>query len=756
MKNESNAILVKKVLEGDASAFAELYRGTVKSVFFHAQKILKNEQDVEDAVSESYIRAFENLSKLKDPALFMPWVNRIATYVSLNMVRDDRYRNAASFDDEDFCYEPVAGEMETPDLVLDKKATEELIGKMIDALPEVQRIAVIMYYYDEMSVAEIAKATGCSEGTVKSRLNYARRNLEQAVLAEEKRGVKLYTVSPLLLLAAVGRMINGTAVPYDSLLRTTEKIVRHKGTENPENENPVKSPEPRAEKTAVKRETKRGKRTGKIGTGAGEKSAEAGAAVSGKAVKAAAIGKVLAGVLAAAITVGGAVAARTYYVRNAAEDTAVLPYSRQESEEPASSDETEKGNSFVVPAEVEITLPDDTGSVAVDDHGEDKSLISDDCKLAYRQLIDRFVVTQESGGMTDRTSCCYWLYDMDRDGVPELLIRTGQAEYNYSVEVYSYLGENTVVDLGGFSGSHTVLCGNSEGTGILLHGAHMGSERVSCLEKKEDKLISTVLVSIEQTDAPYLELEYLQPYYSGDYSGLEFTGNPEDHNVEILASAMASSGGADSVYDSAKEMILNSWRSLQRVEDTSELLYNMEEVVPGIAGHTAFRYVHGGYVPCYAEYDFDGNGVKELIIGIADESGVADGSSISAIYTFNGSSMQNLFRDHPLGERMRLEFDADEGTFKVVGSGGSDSASVTVYQIGEDGYSPVVTEAYSYMFLTGTNPEFTVTVGNKTWEEVTREYYDELRKIEEYRQQTGSYGTPPDWFAENLHFVPVS
>ncbi len=71
-RNEISAKLVKQAIEGDSSAFEELYQSTYKSVFFHAQKILKNEQDVEDAVSEAYVRAYENLSKLQDPALFQP------------------------------------------------------------------------------------------------------------------------------------------------------------------------------------------------------------------------------------------------------------------------------------------------------------------------------------------------------------------------------------------------------------------------------------------------------------------------------------------------------------------------------------------------------------------------------------------------------------------------------------------------------------------------------------------------------------
>jgi RNA polymerase sigma factor (sigma-70 family) len=207
-RNERHASLVRRVLDGDSAAFETLYADTYKSVFFHAKEILKNNTDVEDAVSEAYLRAYQHLSKLSDPALFQAWVNRIVTNYAMNCLRNDHFRDAPSMDDEFFFYEPAAPDSETPDRVMDRKGTEEIIGKIIKALPEAQRMTVILYYYDEMSVSDIAKTMECSPGTVKSRLNYARRNIELAVREEEKRGIKLYSVSPALLLDAIRRMVD--------------------------------------------------------------------------------------------------------------------------------------------------------------------------------------------------------------------------------------------------------------------------------------------------------------------------------------------------------------------------------------------------------------------------------------------------------------------------------------------------------------------------------------------------------------------
>ena len=213
--NQELARIVNKIRGGDSSAFSDLYDATYKSVFYHAQTILKNNEDVEDAVQEAYEQAYMNLDRLKSPEAVASWLNQIVSNISLNKIRGSKSRKETfSLDDEDFTFEPVALDADTPDRVLDQKGTEEIIGSFINALSYEQKTTVILYYYDDMSVGDIAKAMGCSAGTVKSRLNYARKSIEKAVLEEEKRGVKLYSaMSPALLAAAIDRLANTSHVP---------------------------------------------------------------------------------------------------------------------------------------------------------------------------------------------------------------------------------------------------------------------------------------------------------------------------------------------------------------------------------------------------------------------------------------------------------------------------------------------------------------------------------------------------------------
>ena len=367
--NQELGELVERVKSGEAAAFDELYRKTCRSVFFHAQKVLKNKQDIEDAVSEAYLRAYQNLDSLSQPELFQAWIDRTVTYVALKMIRDDRYRNAPSFDDEDFLYEPIAAESDTPDLVLDRKGTEEILAHMIDSLPEVQRTTVIMYYYDEMNVAAIAKAMGCSEGTVKSRLNYARQNIEKAVREEEKRGVKLYSVSPALLLSAILRLIRAEDLPRDSAVQVRHTLADECGYSLPSSSAPSQQP---AETSAPKKTGTSAEKAAKAGTRAKAGKAAAKATKTAVAVtattKTAVAAKVIIAVLTAVILVGGAAVGGVIYQQKTGNELPIpesvadfvlqrLPSAETEISEPAETPQASDGPENSLPAE-DLSTPE--------------------------------------------------------------------------------------------------------------------------------------------------------------------------------------------------------------------------------------------------------------------------------------------------------------------------------------------------------------------------------------------------------------
>ena len=92
-----------------------------------------------------------------------------------------------------------------PDAAFDNAETAQMIDEIVEALPEAQRMCTLLFYFDEMSVKEIANVMGTSENTVKSRLNYARRAIKERVLDYEKAGIKPVSYTHLYICKAHNR-----------------------------------------------------------------------------------------------------------------------------------------------------------------------------------------------------------------------------------------------------------------------------------------------------------------------------------------------------------------------------------------------------------------------------------------------------------------------------------------------------------------------------------------------------------------------
>ena len=312
--NQELGELVERVKSGDNDAFDELYRKTCRSVFFHVQKVLNNPQDIENAVSETYLRTYQNLDQLSKPELFQSWVDRTATYVALDMVPDDRYRNEPSLDDEFFFYKPVTAESETPDRMQSRKEEEEILAHIIDSLPEVQRTGAIMKYYDEMSIPAITKAMGCSEETVKSRLNYAQQNIEKAVKEEEKRGVKFSAVSPDFLRSAILRLLRKEEISRNTAAQVRRTLAEECGYSFPASSEPA---QPAAETKAPKKTEDSTEKAAKPGTrvkaGKATTAKTQQNAVASTVTKKGVAGKVIMAILLVVILLGGAMVGGAVY-----------------------------------------------------------------------------------------------------------------------------------------------------------------------------------------------------------------------------------------------------------------------------------------------------------------------------------------------------------------------------------------------------------------------------------------------------------
>ena len=192
--------LVKKSQSGDAQAIEQLLQFAHTSVSYQCRKILKNAQDAEDMTQEVLVTIYTKLDTLQEPAAFQKWVNQITASRCINALNRAHVEYQFAEDEEGHSILDNLEELDEqriPDKAIDNAETARMIEQIVDELPDAQRAATLMFYYDEMSVKEIAKAMKVSENTVKSRLNYARKAIKEQVLDHEKQGVKLYGLSPL-------------------------------------------------------------------------------------------------------------------------------------------------------------------------------------------------------------------------------------------------------------------------------------------------------------------------------------------------------------------------------------------------------------------------------------------------------------------------------------------------------------------------------------------------------------------------------
>lgn len=180
MKPDFNEIakLVKQVKTQDSTAFAMLYEMTYQRLYFLAFSILKNEEDAKDAIQESYIKIYTNIHSLQDDKLFLAWANKIVYYISLRMnskktsgtVDDNILQNLPDDNSE---HDPVGAALKSEK----KRALAELINKLS---PELQA-TLLFKYYEDLKIHQIAKIMDCPSGTVKSRLNTAKKQLKKAI-----------------------------------------------------------------------------------------------------------------------------------------------------------------------------------------------------------------------------------------------------------------------------------------------------------------------------------------------------------------------------------------------------------------------------------------------------------------------------------------------------------------------------------------------------------------------------------------------
>ena len=154
----------------DKDTFCRLVRQNEKAMYSVSFSILSNESDAADAISEALYRAYKNLDTLKNEYAFKPWILRIVRNCAVELVRSNK--NLLSIDDVEV--EESSGEN---DIV-----TALTLSKAVEQLKQPYKEVVVLYYYEDLSIAQISKITGASVVTAKQQLSRARKMLRDMLM----------------------------------------------------------------------------------------------------------------------------------------------------------------------------------------------------------------------------------------------------------------------------------------------------------------------------------------------------------------------------------------------------------------------------------------------------------------------------------------------------------------------------------------------------------------------------------------------
>jgi RNA polymerase sigma-70 factor, ECF subfamily len=179
--------LVRQARRGDAAAFAMLVDTRIDRCYRLAWSILSNDADAADATQDALVSAWRQLPRLRDPATFDGWLNRIVANAALMArrhrvrLREVSVRTAHPGEEMPQTEPPQDPRART---AMDEFVDNDAIARAFDRLRPKERTILVLHHVEERPVAEIARSLGIPVGTAKWRLHAARRALEKAMEAE--------------------------------------------------------------------------------------------------------------------------------------------------------------------------------------------------------------------------------------------------------------------------------------------------------------------------------------------------------------------------------------------------------------------------------------------------------------------------------------------------------------------------------------------------------------------------------------------
>lgn len=180
MTAPSDAQLIQRLCDGDLSALGTLYDRYRLLVFRTAAAITHDPQSAEDILQEAFLKLNTYARRIDLSLPLEPWLYRVTVNLAYTWVtRRSRWLTSI----EALIDRLVAPVRTNSEYQVEVSELQSVIRQAIDALPPLQRMTVILYYLNDLSLKEIAYILDCPVGTVKSRLHYGREQLKQGLQA---------------------------------------------------------------------------------------------------------------------------------------------------------------------------------------------------------------------------------------------------------------------------------------------------------------------------------------------------------------------------------------------------------------------------------------------------------------------------------------------------------------------------------------------------------------------------------------------
>lgn len=226
MDNNKLYNYVKEFKKGNKDVFEQIYNATNNQLFNALYSFLKNEELSYDLMQETYITFYTKAESINNAESIQKWLTVVAINKAKRYLQTKNKDVLVSEEHENIFESQEELDQEfLPQEILDNKEKQKIIKDIIDNLSLEQKTAVYLYYFNEMSLSEVAEEMQCSQGTIKSRLNYARKKIKVEVDSWEKKGTKLYSTGiPVLILLLKSQIQEANAMSLDKATNILNNI----------------------------------------------------------------------------------------------------------------------------------------------------------------------------------------------------------------------------------------------------------------------------------------------------------------------------------------------------------------------------------------------------------------------------------------------------------------------------------------------------------------------------------------------------